>query len=690
MKTKIISHKAPRLLVHPKKPNILKVVVLAVALTGLLKPIQAQDTIYTKPLLWFGLTAGANVNFYQGSTQKLNDALTVPTAFHEGIGLGLFAGPEIDIFRPGTHFGVMVAGAYDSRKGTFNEVSTPCNCPADLNTKITYISVEPSLKYAPFKSSFYLFGGPRFAFNMSKSFTYSLGINPAYPDQAATNDVSGDFSNINTSLISMQVGAGFDIPLTNYFSRTQLVFSPFVSFHPYFGQDPRSIETWNVTTIRAGAAIKIGSGRLIKEKAIVEEVVIVTPINTEVIDTHVDFSVYSPENIPLKRKISEIFPIRNYIFFDIGSTEIPKRYVQLNKEQVLDFNEKNVVMYTSDINSGRSQRQMTVYYNILNILGSRMNENPSTTITLLGASEKGSYDGLLMAESVKKYLVDVFAIEPERIKTVGQDKPKLPSEQNGITTEVALHLEGDRRVSIESSSPVLLMEFQSGPEAPLKPVVVEVEEEAPVESYVSFFADGSNESFESWSLEITDEDGVVQNFGPFTEEYVAIPGKTILGTRSKGDFKVNMVGKTENGYIIQQDTTVHLVLWTQPVDEELMRFSVLYGFNESNISPMYKKYLTDVVVPKIPAGGKIIIHGHTDMIGDAAYNQKLSLDRANNVKQIIENELIRIDRSNVKFDVVGLGEDVTTSPFDNKYPEERFYNRTVIIEIIPFNAFAVE
>jgi hypothetical protein len=39
--------------------------------------------------------------------------------------------------------------------------------------------------FCSFKSNFYLYGGPRLAFNLDKSFTYQLGINPAYPDQEA-------------------------------------------------------------------------------------------------------------------------------------------------------------------------------------------------------------------------------------------------------------------------------------------------------------------------------------------------------------------------------------------------------------------------------------------------------------------------------------------------------------------------
>jgi hypothetical protein len=97
-------------------------------------------------------------------------------------------------------------------------------------------------------------------------------------------------------------------------------------------------------------------------------------------------------------------------------------------------------------------------------------KNPNATISLVGSSEQGPADGLAMSESIKTYLVDVFAINPSRISTKGQSKPNIPSEQPGGTLELALLREGDRRVSIESNSPSLLMEFQSGDGAQLKPV----------------------------------------------------------------------------------------------------------------------------------------------------------------------------------------------------------------------------
>jgi outer membrane protein OmpA-like peptidoglycan-associated protein len=217
----------------------------------------------------------------------------------------------------------------------------------------------------------------------------------------------------------------------------------------------------------------------------------------------------------------------------------------------------------------------------------------------------------------------------------------------------------------------------------VKPVVISAIQEAPVDSYVSFNSEGAKDEFESWKLEIRDEQGIVQTFGPYTQEKVSIPGKSILGSRKEGNFNVLMVGKLKNGKTIEKETPVHMVLWTPPVDEQGMRFSVVYEFNESDVITLYEKYLTEIVTPKIPNGSLVIIHGHTDIIGSDEVNNSLSSDRANDVKSILEKSLAKAGKNNVAFDVKGYGEDDILSPFDNKLPEERFYNRTVIIDIIP-------
>ncbi len=648
------------------------VLIISLIFTGLMVRAQGQPEQYTKPSWWFGGAVGANVNFYRGSTQKLNDGLTVPTAFHNGTSAGLYLAPLVEFHRPDSRWGVMLQTGYDSRMGSYNHVTNPCNCPAYLSTDLSYVSVEPSLRFAPFKKNFYLFGGPRIAFNLTKAFTYELGTNPEFPNQPPNPDIKGDLSDINKTLVSGQIGMGYDIPFsTKQDKRAQWMLSPFVSFQPYYGQDPRSIETWNITTVRIGLAFKGGRGHKIGA-------VVVEPVKMPEVETQ--FTVTAPKNIPVEHRVRETFPLRNYIFFNLGSTTIADRYVLLRKDQVKDFKEDQLEVFAPKNLSGRSARQMTVYYNIINILGDRLGKNPNATITLVGSSEKGPDDGRLMAESVKQYLVDVFGINPARINIQGREKPKLPSEQPGGNKELDLLREGDRRVSIESNSADLLMEFQSGPDAALKSIEI-IRMEESIDSNITFNVAGANEAFTSWSLEVKDEKGKVQNFGPFTGEKVSIPVRDLLGSRSEGDYKIKMVGKTLKGKIVKKETPVHLVAWTSPKIEEEMRFSVLFEFNESKAITLYEKYLTDIVAPKIPVNGTVTIHGHTDIIGEEAYNQTLSMARAVEVKGVLEKALAKAGRTDVKFEVNGFGEDENLSPFENKTPEERFYNRTVIIDI---------
>ena len=89
------------------------------------------------------------------------------------------------------------------------------------------------------------------------------------------------------------------------------------------------------------------------------------------------------------------------------------------------------------------------------------------------------------------------------------------------------------------------------------------------------------------------------------------------------------------------------------------------------------------MAPKIPINSTILIHGHSDIIGDESNNERLSVARANDVRTILKNAMDKLGRNDVKYEVSGFGEDQSLAPFDNNFPEERFYNRTVIIDVIP-------
>jgi len=395
----------------------------------------------------------------------------------------------------------------------------------------------------------------------------------------------------------------------------------------------------------------------------------------------VSFTVQAPKLVPIQRKVRETFPLRNYVFFDEGSPDIPKRYVALTNAQATGFTEGQLQQVVPANMTGRSKRQLTVYHNILNILGDRMRANPGTTVSLSGATGNGPEDGRVLAESIKSYLRNAFGIDGNRITTEGRDKPRIPSEQPGGTRELTLLRAEDRRVDIESKSPELLMQV-GGPADVLKPVYIYTVQDDPLDGHVLFHVSGAKEVLSSWSLEITDERGDVQHFGPFTREREGIPGQSILGARPEGNFKVVMLGTSKSGHQVRKDGTVYLARRNEPIPEGL-RFSILFEFDKSKTVATYETFLAEMVVPLIPEDGTVYIHGHTDIIGDVDYNHTLSHDRAQDAHRVIGGKLSDAAMRGITFDTFGFGEDVGYAPFDNDLPEERFYNRTVIIDFVP-------
>jgi outer membrane protein OmpA-like peptidoglycan-associated protein len=611
------------------------------------------------PTWWFGISGAANFNFYDGTTQRLNNSLIVPAAFHKGNGIRPY-GSILMEYRPASIWGGMLNVAYDGRGGKFKDVVAPCNCPATLETNTSYVAIEPSVRLRVAASDLYFFAGPRVAFNITKDFSYT---------QLKQPNTDAELSGMRNTILSGQVGVGYDLPVSSPNSTTKVTLSPFVSYHPYFGQDARNIESWSVTTVRAGVALKFGKAHK-------------SPIRLPIAaasQPNVNFFVRAPKMVPLKRQVSETLPLLNAVFFDEASTEVPNRYVALTKNQASSFKEEQLQNEQSENMTGRSARQLNVYHNMLNILGDRMRSNPGTSISLTGASAKGPQDAKVLAESVKQYLVTAFGVNGSRIAVEARTKPLVPSEQPGGTKDLTLLRAEDRRVDIKSTSPELTMEVGGGMMKPVKILALQID---PLDSHVVLNVDSAKQKLKSWSVNVTDAKGTVQHYGPFTRNQESVPGATILGSNTEGDYQVTMLGETKNGQSFKKESSVHLVRQNQVI-EKGMRYSIVFDFDKANSIASYDKFLTDVVSPLISDGSTVIIHGHTDVIGEDEYNQTLSESRAQQAQKIIENALLNLGRKNVKFEAYGFGKDISHSPFENDLPEDRFYNRTVIIDIVP-------
>jgi len=610
----------------------------------------------------------------------------VPAAFHNGSGIDGFGALLLE-YRPIPVIGFMLNLGYDGRGGTFTETISPCNCPEDLKTDLSYATIQPSVRISPFGPDFYVFLGGAYNYNLNKSFTYTFDQN----NGNLFNTTEGVFSNMRQDVFSTHIGMGYDIQLSAPNSASQVALSPFISYHPYFGQAPRSIESWSLSTIRVGMALKFGRGKVnetnekneptlihvktikpVTNNSISMTPVITTPVIASNDDGGFKFSVRAPISVPVKRNITEAFPLRNYIFFDAGSVEIPKRYIKLTTDQAAAFELNNLKVGNPTNQSGRSERQMKAYYNIINIIGYRMGEYPTVNITLIGASAgNGADTGRAYAQSVKRYLVDIFGIEDLRITTEGREQPLHPSELPGGKNYLTLLREGDRRVDIVTNSVFLL-----------SPLQLDVTQTDPLDSRILFNVKSKeNKTLKVWNIDVTDEAGTTKRYGPYTRNQESISGNTILGNNQKGKYNFVLTGVTNEGVSVRHESNIVLVRNEEP-KEEALRFSILFDFDESQAVENYKKFLIEEVTPHIANNGRVIIHGHTDIIGSSEYNMNLSQQRAEEVMRILEKAVYDAGITGVTFDAFAFGMDTDNAPFANKLPEERFYNRTVIIDII--------
>ncbi|HUG24671.1 outer membrane protein OmpA [Piscinibacter sp.] len=115
-----------------------------------------------------------------------------------------------------------------------------------------------------------------------------------------------------------------------------------------------------------------------------------------------------------------------------------------------------------------------------------------------------------------------------------------------------------------------------------------------------------------------------------------------------------------------------------PVSEKVtFAADAFFDFNKSNLKPEGRAKLDDLVSKMGGINLEVIIAvGHTDAVGGDAYNQKLSIKRADAVKNYLTSKGVEKNRVYTE----GKGEKQPVA--DNKTAEGRAKNRRVEIEVV--------
>ncbi|MCX7737308.1 MAG: OmpA family protein [Candidatus Kapabacteria bacterium] len=618
----------------------------------------------------YGIFGHINLNSHTANFDSLSNCPSCSPGFRDGSGLGFSLGFLSNFILSESLFLDLRLG-YFTRYGLLKrleEDTVNLNAQAvkgvfehTLDAKISSIGIEPML-------------GIRLWEGLSLELGFHAGLiiqKDASHQEKILEPLTGTYENnqrtrlVNdvqipdaaTFRLSLLGGLSYELPL----NKDKTWFLQPEAFYSFGLNEVAKNTDWKINTLRLGLALKYSPKPEISEPPMIppeQKPELIANINAMGVDQ--EGNEINVAKFVVEEFLSyELKPLLSYVFFDENSSEIPPRYVRLTKEEAKQFRVEN--LHRAGV--------LETYYNLLNIVGRRMIENPDAMITIEGCnSNEGLERGNTAlsqrrAETIKNYLTQVWEIPENRIKLSSRNLPQEPSnvnEPDGIIE--------NRRAEITTNK------FEI-----LAPITTDDTLRTVNPPMVRFYNDVKNEAaIDSWSIEAYQNGKLIKEF----KDYSSVPStvewlfdleqKSIPKENAPLDYKINVKDVTGQKASSKMKSIPVDVITIQKKKRDRMgdkyidRFSlILFAYDKATIS-YYNSRVIDIIKTRVKPNSTIKILGHTDRIGTAERNQKLSQERADAVKKELKAKQIIS---------TGLGENELR--FNNNLPEGRFYCRRV-------------
>jgi outer membrane protein OmpA-like peptidoglycan-associated protein len=656
---------------------ILASILIAFALLCFASTMSAQEHTFRDAAWRYGVHLGVNYNSGSLGYQNLHEPFpnfNKPNANTNeninGTGLGGYGGAFVEYLTE-SWWGVQLKASYDMRNALVTDIyAVPTH--TEFRTRMSYLSFEPGFRIDQHAiPGLSLVFGPLVAVNIHGTYDFKPDVN------GPTEELNIKVPDRSVASLGVSAGLAYDIEASRG-EHSSFYVSPFFDYS-WIAAQRKSVVTrlqnssndiWSTQTFRFG--IRLSWESRSKPAAGMTEIIYVpvpTPVKAAPAPVESRMTMVMPQDNTINTKnIKGYFPVHPYVFFDKGNKNIPARYVSLSKSDAQKFSETDLetIKPANQTEQKTNVGQlMSTYYNVMNMYGDRMRRNPKEQLLLRGCDPL-EVDGESSALKVKGYLVDNYGIDPKRITIIVEPPKKLSGGPNTDPSFASLIDDENRRVVFVFTNPDMY-----------KPVSYTIRDESAIDNDM-IFSMRTSVPYKSWTVTITGQ-GKSLNYGPFTSATARISPEQIMRGRDEGEFNAKTNITMTDGSQATEDAD--FTLYKNKTVKNASRYLMIFDYNKSDAVATYETKIRKEITPGMLAGNTVIIHGHTDIIGNEAGNQKLSQERADEAKRIVDDELGKESKS-VSVQALGVGQTNVAYTFENKYPEGRMYNRNVFVEII--------